>query len=154
VQGWAAAQLAAGATALITPDAYSVSMRGKSLEWTLLRSPQMAASGARPKVHHGHKKTADLGFHRFTFLACYGRKDDFGLYDRLLQQSLDPLVVFDDYLGMSRPPWKNSPPRTLWLAAEHRARKDGRMEHLVDDGGPGNIDDGRTNKKLGKSASH
>jgi alpha-mannosidase len=144
VQGWAAACLPhGGALAMISPDASSASMRGRALEWTLLRSPEMAASGARPQVHHGRAKTADQGAHYFEFTLARTRRLDSALYDRLLNQAMSPCVLFDYYLGMNRPPWGDAPPRTLWLAAEARAREAGRMTHLVDDGGPGNIDDGR-----------
>lgn len=143
VQGWAAVRLQRGVVATLTPDAYSASMRGETLEWTLLRSPEMAASGARPQVHHGEQKTTDQGVHRFDFHLCLSRRMEPQLYEAILNQSLAPCVAFDYYLGLNRPPWGNSPPRTLWLAAESRARAGGRMTHLVDDGGPGNIDDGR-----------
>lgn len=143
IQGWTAVRVKGGTVATITPDAYSASMRGKTLEWTLLRSPEMAASGARPQVHHGEQKTSDQGVHRFDFHFSVSRRMETEFYEQMLNQSLAPCIAFDYYLGMNRPPWGNSPPRTLWLAAESRAREGGRMTHLVDDGGPGNIDDGR-----------
>ncbi len=143
VQGWVAARLNRGVVAMITPDASSASMRGRTIEWTLLRSPELAAAGAKPQVHHGRQKIADQGVHRFEIDLCWHSRFDSLRFDQLLHQALDPCVTFDYYLGMNRPPWGNSPPRTLWLAAENRAREAGRMRHLVDDGGPGNMDDGR-----------
>lgn len=141
VQGWVAVRVPGGTLAMITPDATSASMRGDSVQWTLLRSPQMALSGALPSVHHGKSKTTDQGVHRFEFHLCLSKRAEAALYRRLLRQTLEPCVVFDHYLGLDRPPWRDSPPRTLWLASEHRARREGRMAHLVDDGSPPNMDE-------------
>lgn len=42
-------------------------------------------------------------------------------------QLAQPLIVFDRYDGMNRPPWKNNPARRLWTGAEQRAHRDGQL---------------------------
>ena len=47
--------------------------------------------------------------------------------NKLARHQAQPPVVFDRYEGLNRPPWGNSPPRSLWLASEQRAVEDGKM---------------------------
>ena len=124
--------------AVITPDAYSASLDGEALTWSLLRSPRMAWSGkvvAEP--YGGRDFFTDQGRHALEFLIVPGTGEE--LSDaRLNGLALDmvrPPIVFDRYEGMNRPPWGDDPPRRMWTGAEQRARRDGRMTHLVDDGG-------------------
>ncbi len=132
VQGWSRVEMAGLQLALVTGDAYSLSLQGDRWQWTLLRSPKMAWGGGEPAVYAGRDVHTDQGPHAFDFVLLVG--DD--LPDRTLttatRQQMQPPVVFDRYDGMDRPPWGDSPPRFLWLGAVERALADGRMSHLAD----------------------
>jgi alpha-mannosidase len=129
---WSRVQVGNRNLAVVTPDAYSLSLQGKLWQWTLLRSPKMAWGGGKGQIDTGHDWHTDQGAHRFDFEihADTLLEDDF-LRTKSIQLAQPP-VVFDRYEGMDRPPWKNNTPRRLWTGAEQRARQDGRMMHLVD----------------------
>ena len=118
--------------ALVTGDAYSLSLDGECWQWTLLRSPKMAWGGGEPEVYAGRDWHTDQGPHTFDFVLCVGEHLQEAPLHTAARQQMQPPVVFDRYEGMDRPPWGNSPPRGLWLGAVERALADGRMSHLLD----------------------
>ena len=133
LQGWTSTDR----LAICCHDANSISLDGNTLTWSLLRSTRMAWSGHEGSIYSGRDDFTDQGTHRFhfTLLPLAAPLSDAELRqraDRLVQ----PLLVFDRYEGLDRPPWGGHPPRRLWTPAEHRARRDGRLADLTDDGGP------------------
>jgi alpha-mannosidase len=132
VQGWSRVELADRQLALVTGDAYSLSLDGGRWQWTLLRSPKMAWGGGEPVVYAGRDQHTDQGPHTFDFVLCVGEHLEETMLHTTARQRMQPPVVFDRYEGMNRPPWGNSPPRALWLGAVERALADGRMSHLLD----------------------
>jgi alpha-mannosidase len=129
VQGWSLVESEGNHLALVTHDTYSVSMDGGVWQWTLLRSPRMAWGGEDPEVYAGRDWHTDQGQHTFDFTLCADQDLEPGKLNRLARQQAQPPVVFDRYEGLDRPPWGNSPPRSLWLASEQRAVEDGKMPH-------------------------
>ena len=132
VQDWSRVELADRQLALVTGDAYSVSLDGTCWTWTLLRSPKMAWGGGEPVVYAGRDQYTDQGPHSFDFVFCVGRHLEDTMLHTVARQQMQPPVVFDRYEGMDRPPWGNNPPRAFWLGAVERALADGRMEHLLE----------------------
>jgi alpha-mannosidase len=132
VQGWSRVELAGRQLALVTGDAYSLSLDGERWQWTLLRSPKMAWGGGEPVVYAGRDWHTDQGPHKFDFVLWVGEQLEATRLHTAARQQMQPPVVFDRYEGMDRPPWGNSPPRALWLGAVERALADGRMGHLLD----------------------
>ena len=130
VQGWSSVGSEGYHLALVTHDAYSVSMNGGVWQWTLLRSPRMAWGGEDPEVYAGRDWHTDQGQHTFDFTLCADQNLETGRLNKLARQQAQPPVVFDRYEGLDRPPWGNSPPRSLWLASEQRAVADGELSHL------------------------
>jgi alpha-mannosidase len=135
VQGWSRVELASGQLALVTGDAYSLSLDGERWQWTLLRSPKMAWGGGEPEVYAGRDWHTDQGPHTFDFVLCLGEHLEETMLHAAARQLMQPPVVFDRYEGMDRPPWGNNPPRTLWLGAVERALADGRMTHVLENEG-------------------
>ena len=132
LQGWSRVIAGGRAVALLTSDAYSLSLDDRCWQWTLLRSPRMAWGGDNPDIYSGRDWHTDQGPHSFHFIMQAGTMlEDEALHTAARQQAQPP-IVFDRYEGLERPPWGNSPPRRLWTAAEQRARASGRMRHLVD----------------------
>ena len=140
LQGWAYATPSAGdshALAVITQDANSASLWEGRLSWAMLRATRMAWAGSEASLHTGRDTFTDQGVHTFAMqlLPLPADAINDATLDHAASHLARPLVVFDRYDGLSRPPWGNSPPRRLWTPAEHRARADGRMMHLADEGG-------------------
>lgn len=142
VQSWSKVRLGDLDLALVTPDAYSLSLDEKCWRWTLLRSPKMAWGGGRPDVYGGHDQFTDQGVHAFHMVLRAGEHLDPAGLDRTARQLTQPPITFDRYEGMNRPPWKNDVPRRLWTGAEQRARQDGHMMHLKDSDQKGVEEDG------------
>ena len=132
VQGWSRVELADRHLALVTGDAYSLSLDGDRWQWTLLRSPKMAWGGGEPVVYAGRDQYTDQGPHTFDFVLCVEESLEETMLHTAARQQMQPPVVFDRYEGMDRPPWGNSPPRALWLGAVERALADGRMGHVLE----------------------
>jgi alpha-mannosidase len=136
VHGWAFPLTEPTSLCMLTQDAYSANITPDAITWSLLRSPRMAWGGEDWSPYSGRDVFTDQGLHHFEFQILLGSAvpwhDDF-LHARAAAMA-QPLVIFDRYEGMNRPPWKNNPPRRLWTAAEERARADGKMPHLTDDG--------------------
>jgi alpha-mannosidase len=132
VQGWSRVDVADRQLALLTGDAYSLSLDGDRLQWTLLRSPKMAWGGGEPEVYAGRDWHTDQGPHTFDFVLCVGENLEEAALHTAARQQMQPPVVFDRYEGMDRPPWGNSPPRALWLGAVERALAEGRMGHVLE----------------------
>jgi alpha-mannosidase len=130
VQGWSRVEVAGRQLALVTGDAYSLSLDGARWQWTLLRSPKMAWGGGEPEVYAGRDWHTDQGPHTFDFVLCVGEQLEETMLHTAARQQMQPPVVFDRYEGMDRPPWGNNPPRALWLGAVERALADGRMSHV------------------------
>ena len=132
VQGWSRVEVANRQLALVTGDAYSLSLDEDRWQWTLLRSPKMAWGGGKPVVYAGRDWHTDQGPHTFDFVLCVGEYLADTVLHAAARQQMQPPVAFDRYEGMDRPPWGNSPPRALWLGAVERALADGRMGHLLE----------------------
>ena len=132
VQAWSKLALSECDLALVTHDAYSLSLQEGCWQWTLLRSPLMAWGGSKPDIDTGHTHHTDQGPHRFDFVLYPGEALTVGALEVIASQAAHRPVVFDRYEGMQRPPWGNNVPRSLWTGAEQRARQDGRMTHLQD----------------------
>jgi alpha-mannosidase len=132
VQGWSRVRLADRHLALVTGDAYSLSLYDARWQWTLLRSPKMAWGGGEPVVYAGRDQYTDQGPHTFDFVLFVSAHLEETMLHTAARQQMQPPVVFDRYEGMDRPPWGNSPPRALWLGAVERALADGRMGHVLE----------------------
>jgi alpha-mannosidase len=127
VLGWSRVEVGGQPLALVTNDAYSLSLDGDVWQWTLLRSPRMAWGGGDPEVYAGRDWHTDQGPHIFAFLLhVAGQLDDAALHAAARQQAQPP-IVFDRYEGLQRPPWGSQPPRLLWTDAEERAYADGKL---------------------------
>jgi alpha-mannosidase len=132
VQGWSRVELEDRQLALVTGDAYSLSLYDDRWQWTLLRSPKMAWGGGEPVVYAGRDQYTDQGPHTFDFVLFVSAYLKETMLHTAARQQMQPPVVFDRYEGMDRPPWGNSPPRALWLGAVERALADGRMGHVLE----------------------
>jgi alpha-mannosidase len=132
VQGWSRVEVRDRHLALVTGDAYSLSLNGDHWQWTLLRSPKMAWGGGEPVVYAGRDWHTDQGPHTFDFVLCAGERLEETMLQTAARQQMQPPIVFDRYEGMDRPPWGNSPPRALWVGAIERALADGRMRHVLE----------------------
>src|SRR5262249_11383008 len=120
VQGWSRVRTPGGDVAMLTQDAYSLSLNGGLWQWTLLRSPRMAWGGTNPPTYGGRNVHTDQGVHQFRLvLEAGGALSSARLATEARQLAQQP-IVFDRYEGMNRPPWGNSPPRPLWTGAEQR----------------------------------
>jgi alpha-mannosidase len=137
VQGWSRVDVRSRQAALVTADAYSLSLDKDLWQWTLLRSPKMAWGGGEPLVYAGRDQYTDQGQHTFDFILHAGEHLEDDALRTAARQNGQPPVTFDRYEGMNRPPWGNNPPRGLWLEAEERAFADGRLPELQDNAEPG-----------------
>lgn len=137
LQGWArTVHSTAAPIAMVTQDANSASLDDNMWAWSLLRSSRMAWGGGKTDSPADRIVYTDQGVHQFQFVLVPGSNDDAGCDARALRLVRKPIIM-DRYEGMNRPPWGNNPARNLWTPSEHRARKDGRMSHLVDAGEKG-----------------
>jgi alpha-mannosidase len=132
VQGWSCVEADGTGLAVVTGDAYSLSLNDDLWQWTLLRSPKMAWGGGQPDVYGGRDRHTDQGWHHFDLVLWPGTAIDPAQLHTTARQQAQPPIVFDRYEGVARPPWGNSPPRQLWFEATHRAIEDGRLRHLRD----------------------
>ncbi len=140
VQGWSRVDVEGAQLAMITGDAYSLSLDEDRWQWTLLRSPKMAWGGGEPAVYAGRDVSHGPGPARLRVRALGGRAA--GRVGRSATRRASRCsrpIVFDRYEGMNRPPWGDSPPRALWLGAVERAMADGRMGHLADGEDAGDV---------------
>ncbi len=118
--------------ALVSPDIYSVSALENGAQFSLLRAPRMAWGGGDPEVFAGRETFCDQGFHVFegAISTAATPAHNEAIYRNMVRKP----VVFDRYEGLDRPPWGNAPRAELWTGAEQRARRDGQMAHLQDNG--------------------
>jgi alpha-mannosidase len=100
--------------ALVTGDAYSLSLDGDRWQWTLLRSPKMAWGGGEPVVYAGRDQYTDQGPHTFDFVLCVEESLEETMLHTAARQQMQPPVVFDRYEGMDRPPWPTGGWCTYW----------------------------------------
>ena len=121
-----------GEMALISPDVYSVSALESGAQFSLLRASRMAWGGGDPEVFGGRETFTDQGFH--VFAGVFAGAEAPETLERDYRAMVRRPIVFDRYEGLDRPPWGNSPRSALWTGAEQRARRDGQMPHLHDDG--------------------
>ena len=121
-----------GDMALVSPDVYSVSALENGAQFSLLRAPRMAWGGGNPEIFGGRETFTDQGFHVFegVFVGDEAPESLDAIYRNIVRRP----IVFDRYEGLDRPPWGNAPRTALWTGAEQRARRDGKMSHLEDDG--------------------
>lgn len=99
--GWAA--LPGVGLAFLTHDAYSLSVDGRSAQWTLLRSPRMAWGGGESKPYSGRNWYTDQGVHQFDFQLLFGELPAPEELSRRADRLAQPLLAFDRYDGMDRP---------------------------------------------------
>lgn len=130
MQGWSRVAFEDAHLALVTPDAYSLSLDNDHWQFTLLRSPKMAWGGGKPMVYAGRDHHTDQGVHSFHFVLHSGDHLEPRSLHSTARRQAQPPIVFDRYEGLDRPPWGNSPPPELWTGAEERAMSDGQMQHL------------------------
>lgn len=134
VQGWSRVRVRGIDVALVTNDAFSLSLDGAIWQWTLLRSPKMAWGGGTPEIHYGHDTFTDQGTHVFDFEMRFGAALAPEELHRAARLQAQPPIVFDRYEGMNRPSWGGVPPRGLWGPAIERNIADGRLAPPPDDG--------------------
>ena len=137
VQGFSQVVLESSQLALVTADVYSLSLDHDLWQWTLLRSPKMAWGGGEPLVYNGRDWHTDQGQHAFEFVLQAGTTMETTALQTSAKRQAQPLILFDRYEGMNRPPWGNSPPRALWTEAEQRALADGKLPELAGREKPG-----------------
>ena len=89
--------------ALVTQDAYSLSVDGGSWQWTLLRSPRMAWPGVEPPIYHGHDNYTDQGAHSLAFELHFGAELTDAALDDAARRMARPLITFDRAEGVERP---------------------------------------------------
>ena len=124
VHGWSHVALPIGHLAWVTHDAYSISLKRRQWQWTLLRSPRMGWMGENDGVYSGRDWYTDEGPHEFDLLLAFGDVLEEATLDRLARTLVEPPVVFDRYEGLDRPPWGDAPPRSMETGAEGRDRED------------------------------
>jgi alpha-mannosidase len=127
VLGWSRVEAGEQRLALVTNDAYSLSLNRDVWQWTLLRSPRMAWGGGQPDVYAGRDWHTDQGPHTFAMILHGDEPLDDSALHVAARQEAQPPVVFDRYEGLQRPPWGSQPPRLLWTDAEARAYADGKL---------------------------
>jgi alpha-mannosidase len=118
LQGWSRVNLGDQHLAMVTNDAYSLSLDGAIWQWTLLRSPKMAWmgddwAGGGTSLNTGRAWHTDQGAHNFAFVLHTGESLPPAALERSARQMGQPPIVFDRYDGIHRPPWGNKLPRHL-----------------------------------------
>jgi alpha-mannosidase len=104
VCGWSRVSVSGIDLALVTPDAYSLSLDGASWQWTLLRSPKMAWGGGRPPVYGGRDVHTDQGEHAFQ-LDLHARPALAAAeLHRAARRQCQPPIVLQRSEGMERAP--------------------------------------------------
>jgi alpha-mannosidase len=103
VQGWSRLGNTDCDMALVTQDAYSLSVDGGSWQWTLLRSPRMAWPGVEPEIYHGRDTFTDQGVHDLTFELHVGATLPDAALDTAARRMAQPLMTFDSTDGVERP---------------------------------------------------
>jgi alpha-mannosidase len=135
--GWSRVEVDGQALAMVTHDAYSLSLslNDDIWQWTLLRSPRMSWGGRDPEDYAGRDWHTDQGAHSFSFELHPGAPLDVTALETAARQLASPPVVFDRYEGLDRPPWGAQASRRLWTGAEQRAEAAGRLLLPVDERG-------------------
>jgi len=134
VLGWSRLTYDDCEVALVTNDAYSLSVDAGQWQWTLMRSPRMAWGGGLPAVYHHHDWHTDQGTHDMAFELYLGTALPDDVLHRATRRQAQPLITFDRYEGMNRPSFGPVPPKGIWTAAMHRNIADGRLPEPPDDG--------------------
>jgi alpha-mannosidase len=99
--GWSRISLAEQDVAIVTNDAWSVSVERDRWQWTLLRSPKMAWYGpGEPEIYAGHDTYTDQGTHTFSFQLHIGEGLGLAKLAAAARQVAQPPIVFDRYEGM------------------------------------------------------
>ena len=112
--GWSRVSFADQDVALVTNDAWSVSVDGDCWQWTLLRSPKMAWYGpGEPEIYAGRDTYTDQGTHTFSFALHAGDALDPASLVAAARQAAQPPIVFDRYEGMGV-----RTPRETWLGSD------------------------------------
>jgi len=101
VLGWSRVSLGDLDVALVTNDAWSVSLDEDRWQWTLLRSPKMAWYGGQPEVYTGRDAHTDQCEHAFSFVLHADESLDPADLERAARQRAQRPVVFDRYEGMA-----------------------------------------------------
>jgi alpha-mannosidase len=109
--GWSRVSFKGQDVALVTNDAWSVSVDSDRWQWTLLRSPKMAWYGpGEPEIYTGRDTYTDQGTHAFSFVLHAGPALDPASLAAAARQAAQPPIVFDRYEGMAV-----RTPRQTWL---------------------------------------
>jgi alpha-mannosidase len=104
VCGWSRVRADGTDVALVTPDAYSLSLDGGRWQWTLLRSPKMAWGGGRPAVYGGRDVHTDQGAHDFELELHCGPALAADDLHRAARRQCQPPIVLERSEGMARAP--------------------------------------------------
>ena len=128
VHGWSRLSLEDADVALVTNDAYSVSVDANRWQWTLMRSPRMAWGGGEPAIYAGREWFTDQGIHELDFELRVGPELFAGDLTRAARRRGQPVITFDRYEGMNRPSFGAVPPRGMWFAGMKRNLADGRIK--------------------------
>jgi alpha-mannosidase len=103
VQGWSRLTNPHCEMALLSQDAYSLSVDAGSWQWTLLRSPRMASPDGDPEIYHGRDTHTDQGVHDLKFELQVGETLPDAALDIAARRMVQPLITFDRTEGVVRP---------------------------------------------------
>ncbi len=103
VQGWSRLSGMGVEMALLTQDAFSLSVDRGLWLWTLLRSPRMAWQGGNPPIYHGRDTHTDQGVHDLTFELRFGETLPSAVLDTAARRISQRLITFDRTEGVERP---------------------------------------------------
>lgn len=90
--------------ALVTPDAYSLSLDNDHWQFTLPRSPKMAWGGGKPVVYAGRDHQTDHGVHSFHFVLHSGDHLEPRFLHTTARRQAQPPIVFDRHEGLDGSP--------------------------------------------------
>jgi alpha-mannosidase len=102
VQGWSRLSGAEVEMAVLTQDAYSLSVDGGLWQWTLLRSSRAAWQGDMP-VYFGRDTHTDQGVHDLTFALHVGETLPDAALDVAARRMAQKLITFERIDGADRP---------------------------------------------------
>jgi alpha-mannosidase len=128
LQGWSRLKVNDQHLALVTNDAYSLSLQDDVWQWTLLRSPKMAWGGGEPEVYSGHDHFTDQGAHVFAFEMHASERLEASDLHVVAKQQVQPVIVFDRYEGMDRPLWGSNKARASTPLFKPQGEEDESLE--------------------------
>jgi len=128
--GWISSVGESRRFAVISDDFFACRHSEQCLTFLMVRSPVSWESQNGTSSQPCFSGASDLGLHEYRWVMIPDCTIDAkGLENELLDIQ-QPLIVFDRYEGLNRPPWENSTPANLQESNELRALNDGQMKHL------------------------